>query len=185
MSRLRAQGEAYLPPLRPVRLLRAAAVEIPKEYPAGPRYRHCRLPPRSPAHSRRRPFIRVFSSVLLFCVNLLSFTRPPAVGRRTWRSVSRTAQMFDDERPGQYAPADIGRTAGCAFRGGVFDTSVEHQQLQLNSGQSPHTASVAESVVRKEQGERLTQERCTDAESRSYGCTAGWKAKYPNAVVRS
>lgn len=78
-------------------------------------------------------------------------------------------QVFDDERSGQYAPADIGRTAGCASRCGVFDTSVEHQQLQLNSGQSPHTAPVAEGVVRKEQGERFTE---SDTPAQNLGLTA-------------
>ena len=124
----------------------------------------------------------MFSSVLLFVLEFVVVApgRQPSVVVHGARFPA-PLQMFDDERPGQYAPADIGRTAGCAFRGGVFDTSVEHQQLQLNSGQSPHTASVADSVVRKEQGERLTQ---SDAPTQNLGLTAVRRVGKQNIPMR-
>ena len=112
----------------------------------------------------------MFSFVLLFVLEFVIVApgRQPSVVVHGARFPA-PLQMFDDERPGQYAPADIGRTAGCTSRGGVFDTSVEHQHLQLHSGQSPHTASVAEGVVRKEQGERLPQ---SDTSAQNLGLAA-------------
>ena len=137
---------------------------------------------RSPAHSRQAAVHTCVFICVVVCVRICCrCTRPPASVVVHGARFPAPLQMFDDERSGQYAPADIGRTAGCAFRGGVFDASVEHQQLQLNSGQSPHTASVAESVVRKEQGERLTQ---SDAPMQNLGLTAVRRVGKQNIPMR-